>query len=68
MMTPYEYELLTNKWDSTRGAAFNAVCGFCRAFGWLKGFDKDGNTILTEKGKQALKEYEENLSKTENSS
>ena len=58
MMTRDEYEFLTSNWQGPRGAAYNQVCEFCRSFGWCAGFDTNGRTILTNKGIQAIKEYQ----------
>ena len=58
MMTEQEYQFMSGKWEGPRGAAYNAVYGFCRSFRWILGLDREGVPILTQKGMEALKEYE----------
>ncbi len=52
-MTKYEYEILTNSWTGPPGAGYNAAYEFCQEFGWI-----DHNGDVTDKGREALKEYE----------
>lgn len=59
-MTEYEYDFLTGSWTGTKGAAYNQVYEFCKEFGWLKGFYKNGTPQLTNKGMAAIKAYQAN--------
>jgi hypothetical protein len=58
MMTPNEYRFLTDQWDGPAGAAYNQTFEFVKAFGWMKGFDKDGVPVLTDLGKHEIKKFE----------
>ncbi len=60
MMTPHEYDFLTGSWTGPKGAAYHQVYEFCKVFGWLKGFYKNGTPELTQKGMAAIKEYQAN--------
>ncbi len=60
MMTSHEYDFLTGSWTGPKGAAYNQVYEFCKEFGWLKGFYKNGPPELTQKGMAAIKEYQAN--------
>lgn len=59
MMTVHEYQFLTDQWDGPPGAAYNQVYEFCRAFGWMRGFDRDGVPVLTELGAKEVRKFEE---------
>jgi hypothetical protein len=58
MMTDQEYRFLTNQLDWGPGAGRNQVYEFCKEFGWLAGMTLTGECILTEKGVEAVKEYQ----------
>ncbi len=52
-MNKYEYQVLTDTWEGVSGAAWCAAYEFCQEFGWI-----DHNGDVTDKGREALKEYE----------
>lgn len=51
-LTDYDYQFLTDTWKGVKGAAYNVVYEDLRGAGLV---DRAGN--ITEKGKQALREY-----------
>jgi len=57
-MTPKEYRFLTDQWDPL-DEDYDQTRGFCKAFRWTYGFDRDGIPILTDLGKHEIKKFEQ---------
>lgn len=57
-MTKQEYEFLTGRWEGVEGAAYNQVYSFCRRMGWFVGLSDHDEPIPTQKGVDAMKEYQ----------
>lgn len=49
---------MTNQWQGPKGAAYNAVFGFCRGFGWTSGFDREGRVVHTREGAKVVRAYQ----------
>ena len=60
MMTKHEYEFMTGRWQGPKGAAYNQVYEFCKAFGWFMGLSDHGEPIPTAKGTEAIRAYQAN--------
>ena len=59
IMTPFEYQFMTGRWEGPKGAAWNAVYKFCKEFGWIMGMSDHDEPIPTERGTAAIKAYKE---------
>lgn len=58
-LTDLDYELLSGNWDGPPGAAFNAISEDMLSLGYMDIFG-----FVTDRGKEALKEYENRKEKT----